>query len=320
MSVNPYEAPRYDASLASLTYYQPLTTKLNLREYRRISKNWFELLLGICLKCLRIRIPMMFAFADTYHFQRISPHDLSERVRQRIKPIADQALVLNLNYAFSYWLPTVGTIEGAAATFFSGDGRTILLIAYARTWTKTAVDEKVAFAFLSWLADGTSIATSGAKGDLDAPPHIRGETHPGRPMPEVFERHLARISESESTVVTVHDADQLEQMLREHEKDNFEFNVKRGVYVPVSHAELARLQKMAFETPDIPPAKAKPRFQGIEMFCWIALGVALFIFARDRPANMAQAVFRVSILLASLAGIAIIWLIRGVSWIQSKVE
>lgn len=320
MSQNPYEAPRYQATLSSLTYYQPLSTRLNLREYRRISNGWFELLLGVCLKFLRIRIPVTFAIADSRHFQRITPHDLSERVREKIKPIADQALALNLKYAFSYWLPTVGTIEGAAAAFFSEDGRNVLLIAYARTWTKVAVDEKASFAFLSRLANGTALVTSGAKGDLDGPPHILGEAHPGRPMQEVFQRHLARLNDADSSAVTVHDPDQLEQMLREHEEENFAFNIERGVYVPVSQGELARLQQLAVATPEVPRPKAKQQFQRIEFICWIALVVSLFMFTRDQPVTTAQAVFRLGILLAALAGIVIIGLIRGVTWMQSKTE
>jgi hypothetical protein len=320
MSQNPYEAPRYHATRSSLTYYQPLSTKLNLREYRRISNGWFELLFGVGLKFLRIRIPMTFAIADSRHFQRIAPQDLSQRVREKIKPIADHALALNLKYAFSYCLPAVGTIEGAAAAFFSEDGRSVLLIAYARTWTKVAVDEKAVFAFLSRLSNGTSLVTSGAKGDLDAPPHIVGEAHPGTPMQEVFDRHLARLNDAGSAAVIVHDPDQLEQMLREHEEENFAFNIERGVYVPVSQGELARLQQLAFATPEIPRPKAKQQFQGIELICWIALVVTLFMFTRDQPANAAQAVFRLGILLAALAGIAIVWLIRGVTWMHRKAD
>jgi hypothetical protein len=320
MSQNPYEAPRYDTTLASPTYYQLLSTKLNLREYRRISKSWFELLIGVCLKFLRIRLPSTFAFADTGGFQRITPQQLSVRVRDKIKPIADQALALNLNYAFSYWLHTVGTVEGAAATFLSGDGRSFLLIAYVRNWTQAVVNEKASFAFVSQLANGTAIATSGDKGDLDPPPHILGESNPGMAMPELFQRHLTRLSSVASSVVTIHDSDELELLLRGYEQKHFAFNVERGVYVPVSNGEVARLQRLALATPDVPRLAANRQFHWIEMICWIGLAVSLFLFARGEPANAAQAVFRLSILLASGAGIAIVWLIRGVAWTQHKVE
>lgn len=320
MSLNPYEAPQYQATLSSLTYYQPLTTKLNIGEYRRISKNWFEFVLGVCLKFLRIRLPMSFAFADTAHFQRLTPNDLSVRAREQIKPIADEALALNLRYAFSYWLPTVGTIEGAAATFLREDGRSVLLIVYARTWTPVTVDEKVAFAFVTRLVNGNSIVTSGSKGDLDTPPHLLGEAHPGMPMADLSVRHLERVCEVASSVVPVFDANQLEEVLREYERENFSFNVERGVYVPVSQGELARLQRLAVATPHAPKSKAKQRFQGIEMFCWITLAISLFMFARDQPANGAQAIFRLSILLIAGGGVAIIWLIRIVVWLQSKAD
>ena len=140
MSENPYEAPRHDGSCLSLTYYQPVSTRLNLREYRRISKSWFELVLGICLK-------------------------------------------------------------------FS-----------------------------------------------------------------------------------------------------------------VSERELARLQSLAAATPESPRLPARQPLQGIELICWIVLALGLFIFAGGQPANAAQAAFRLSMPLAAGAGIAIIWLIRGVTWLQRKTD
>ncbi|MCA9118605.1 MAG: hypothetical protein H6822_03980 [Planctomycetaceae bacterium] len=320
MSLNPYEAPQYQATLSSLTYYQPLTTKLNLGEYRRISKNWFEFVLGVCLKFLRIRLPMSFAFADTAHFQRLTPQDLSVRAREQIKPVADEALALKLKYAFSYWLPTVGTIEGAAATFLSEDGRSILLIIYARTWTQVTADEKVAFAFVTRLADGKAIVTSGSKADLDSPPHLLGESHPGMPMADLLNRHQQRVREVGTSIMPVYDENQLEEVLREYERENFAFNVERGVYVPVSQRELARLQQLAVAAPVAPKSKAKQRFQGIEMFCWITLGIGVFMFSRDAPVNGAQAIFRVSILVVAGAGIVIIWVIRGVTSLRSEAD
>jgi hypothetical protein len=263
---------------------------------------------------------MSFAFADTGQFQRLAPENLSVRAREQLKPVADQALALNLRYAFSYWLPTVGTIEGAAATFLSEDGRSILLIIYARTWTQVMVDEKVAYAFVTRLANGNAIVTSGSKGDLDTPPNLLGESHPGMPMPELVARHSERLREVSSSVVPVHDVNQLEEILREYERENFAYNVNRGVYVPVSPSELARLQRLAVATPDAPKAKAKQRFQGIEMFCWITLAISLVMFGRNQPANAAQTIFRVSILLAAGSGIAIIWLLRGISWMQRNPD
>jgi hypothetical protein len=57
---------------------------------------------SVLAKLLYIRLPMPFAIADVRHFQRVSPGDLTVRANAKIKPVADQALALNLRYVFSY--------------------------------------------------------------------------------------------------------------------------------------------------------------------------------------------------------------------------
>jgi hypothetical protein len=317
MHQNPYESPQ-TGELSPLTYYQVRTTKLSIREYRRISKNWLELTIGVWLKLLHFRVPMTFAFSDTDLFQKITPQSLSARACQNIKPVADEAMALSLNYAFSYSPRTVGTIESAAAAFYSEDGRSVLLIVYARAWTPVTVDEKTEFAFVTQLANSTVVATSGSKGNLDTPANILSELHPGKPMHEVFERHRTRLRESNAPVVGIHSSDQLEHMLRRYEQENFEFCVKRGIYVPISHAERERLQRLAVKTPDTPKVGQKPRLQGVEVCCWIVLAITLFMFTNDQPANRSQAVFRMGIVLIAGAGIASIWLFRFVNWILRK--
>ena len=112
---NPYQSPNYGAAdhgtTEDLVYYQPLSTKLTTAEYRRISKNWFEFAVGMAAKVLRIRFSQHFAFADASHFQRVDPQKVSEQARNRVQPIVDEALAAGLKYGFSYWLPSVGTIE-----------------------------------------------------------------------------------------------------------------------------------------------------------------------------------------------------------------
>ncbi len=312
MNDNPYASPKAAAPDSALTYYQPITTKISLREYWRMSKGWGELILGVIFKFLRIRLPLSFAFADTRHFQRITPEQLSQRAREIIKPLADQALKLDLQYAFSYWLQTVGTIEGAAAAFLPKDGRCFLLIVYVRTWNNVTIDEKTVFAFVSCLTDGNVLATAGAKGDLDTPPHILGEALPGKSMRDVYERHVERLNVTTSQIVAANSAEQLDPLLRNYEEENFAFNVNRGVYAPVSDVEVARLQRLVLVTPDSPKPKPKKALQGVEMICWIALVVGLTLSMGDEPVNAAQAIFRFGALVVPLGGIAIIWLVRAV--------
>ena len=107
MNLNPYESPQPNGP-SGQEYYKLRTTRLNLRECRQISKNWYEMIVVFSLRILHVRIPMAFAHADTSLLQQISPGDISEQARGNIKPLADQALALDLNYEFSYAPPSIG--------------------------------------------------------------------------------------------------------------------------------------------------------------------------------------------------------------------
>ena len=321
MNQNPYQPPRTVTSHSTLTYYQLVTTKLRVGECYRISKNWSEWTVFVGLKLLHIRLPVPFVMADFRHFQRVSPEDLTLRARAMIRPIADQALALNLRYAFSFRQATIGTTELATAVFLSDDNGSVLQIECARTWTKMAVAEKTVFAFMSRLADGRSLVTHGGKGELDAPPEVLLETYVGKSMREVFLRHRERLDNAGSGIVKPNTHMEAEQMVREHEHAYFAHAVDRGVLTPVSQVTIERLRRAAVASPQPPPfAVTTLRLQGFEIFCWITLALAVTMLSDNQAANASQSLFRTSILLVAGFGIAAIWAFRFVMWMRGKAD
>ena len=314
MDENPYESPRYgtpdDGAAGGLVYYQALSTRLSVAEYRRISRNTLEFCLGVTARWLRIRLPLTFGFADASHFQRINPEQLSPPARDRIDEVIRAAEALGLHYAFSYSLPTVGTAECAAVALSNTDGRVVMTIVYGRTWTNVLLDEKITYAFLTHLADGRRLITSSSKQELDVPPQFVGEVLPGRPMREVFARHLQRVEEALPLPLALHDAGELEHTLRDYERENFSFQVERGVYVPLNPLTVERLQRNETSLQSPEQQRMIASHQGLEFLCWMLLAAGVLLFLSGTVLTPGQALLRGSLAIIGMLGIAAIWVLR----------
>ena len=316
---NPYQSPNYgtlaDGAAENLVYYKALSTKLTHTEYRRIAKNPFELLVGIICKTLRLRFPQHFAFADASHFRRVDPQQVSEQARKRVQPVVDEALDAGLKYGFSYWLPSVGTVEGIAVAMYSDDGRICMTIIYVRTWTRLVDNEKVVSACVSWLADGQVLITCASRQELESPPNHFVEEHPDRPLSEVLARHRERLDETLQPATVIHSVDDLEQTLRNYEQDHFTFQIERGVYVPVTAAEAERLARAAER---LKPQASHPRLSanfGREVLFILMLIALLLILVRGPAANQVELTLRWVVGVGVIVGLTMVWLMRLRRWL-----
>lgn len=320
MSQNPYEAPRFDAASApegtsddGTVYYQTDTRKLRYAEYWRMARNPFEFLIASMLKTLRIRLPMAFAFAGPGGARRIDPSTVSPEARQEIARIAEPLTGLGMHYLFSYTLQSVGAVESAAACFLSADGEIVAQVIFVRTWTKLASDRKTQFALISQLADGRLLLTSGAKQELDGPKDVYlAESLPGRSPAEVWERHRARLAEQRQSAIMFRDEREVGLLLKQNETRVAEFNIGRGVWMPITPADVERLRQAATQT--APPAVTRSTaFQGVELACWVALCLMLFLSSDGLIGpgpGLRGILFRASVIGGSLLLIGLIWLYR----------
>ena len=316
MTENPYETPRYESSgpvLPDVTYYRPVTNKLTVREFRNLSKNWAELTIGLAFKFLGLPLPTTHAIAENQLFLRLQPSDVSEPARQSLEPVVEEALALGMQYGFTYSFATVGTTETCAVALQSADGCVLMSIVYFRHWTALAVEERVRTAFASLPVDGRILVTAGHKPDLQRPPNYEVEYYPDKPLDEVLARHRARLEELKSALTPIQNLTDFEQALAEHEQEEFDFLVARGIYREVTPRQLERLRRMATSvTPPANGAKRHPVLSWISVGFWIVLLISLFTLP-DPAVNPARSMTRLFILIAALAGIGITWLLRSVS-------
>jgi hypothetical protein len=93
----------------------------------------------------------------------------------------------------------------------------------------------------SRLQDGTFLSTTNRPSRFDWPPEFRIMRWPGAAPAELSRRHKEALERSAAWAIPVRDEQAAKEVLCEAKRRNFEWNVSRGVYVPLTGAEEARL-------------------------------------------------------------------------------
>lgn len=318
MSINPYESPKQEADnvkppLGELVFYQSDSRRLTVREYWRLSGNPLQFLLALTLKLCGIRLPMNFAFASAGATHSIRPDQRSEFARNALAGLEKDAADCGLRYVFSYVLPSMGAVESLASTYANQDGTIVVPLVFVRMWFKTTM-QKTAYAFLSRMANGQLLVTSGTKQELDIPPGYLTEFWPNAPFATVLARHRERmVAMGVPALAAPTDVD-IAACIRENEQRVMDFHVERGTYVPATAAELERLTKLESQTAAAGPAKSTA-FQGWEVICWVAMAIALLLASRELPGkgiDPTRLFLYLFLAGVALMGILAIWIYRAI--------
>jgi hypothetical protein len=215
-----------------------------------------------------------------------------------------------LSYQFTYVLPTVGNIEAAGVVMINEKRNIVMIIVYVRSWVNNIRQEKLRYGLISQLSNGSVLVTSGSKRDLDAPANLIIECYPKRKMEWLLHRHQQRVLETTSPAQTFGERESLEVEIRRYEESVFNYQIERGLYIPVDLAKLERLHAEASP----PPIDSKPAVSShgmLDIVFWIMLGLSAYMFWRDGPdANMQQQLFRLSIGAIAIIAIAVLWITR----------
>src|SRR5205807_4534144 len=95
---------------------------------------------------------------------------------------------------------------------------------------------------LPWrLQDGTFLSTTDHPPRFNKPPEFRAFRFRGAPPAELARRHQEALAASDSPPVPIPDEEAAKKLIVASKRINFDWNVRRGVWVPLTAEERARL-------------------------------------------------------------------------------
>jgi hypothetical protein len=218
-----------------MTFYRLDNTRLSFREYWRWKPGLPFLFLAV-KKILGIRGGPGQIYARPEVVVPIGADDLPRKHRAALGPLVAQAWTLGFELHFYYSVPTRGRVTGAAAALTSADRLSLLLLIHSEP-RNAPRPVPPAYAFYSFDADGPVLATSGGlPGLIEPPPEFQVVRLRHGTLDQTWNRHAQRLSGNTDRLVPFPKeqvADTLLRILQRH----FDYNLGRGVWVPVPDSE-----------------------------------------------------------------------------------
>jgi hypothetical protein len=222
-----------------MEYYRINGQALTYGEYWRLSPNALVFAYVALRKLLRV--PMRFTATvprpDALYL--LEPSQISEGIRRRWQPAVEECQDRGLRLQFCNTLPL---LERERATYGASLLRTDGLVGAAIVTSIVPSKEKTVFACLSRLANGRLLVTNDQWKKLETPPEYEHVRLPGASPEVVLDRHLEEIQREGRRLLQSDEATWRELVLHWSQR-NFDFNLVRGVYVPMTEEEIEEIKE-----------------------------------------------------------------------------
>lgn len=222
--------------------FKPNAGKMGFRELFRVAGSPGVGLFACGLKFFRV----LGASGDGYGMRsfgddldRVDPDALPAHVRRAMDNYAAKLERAGFDPKFGYGLECYGKQEAWARLFVHEDRRTAASIAYARCVRDANETLTVIYSFNTMLRDDTYVITSGGKRLISKPAAFRMEYVPGGEPKQVFARHEQRVEKAASDAREIRTDGDLERLVLNCENAETDFNLQRGVFVPMTRADIA---------------------------------------------------------------------------------
>jgi hypothetical protein len=201
-------------------------------------RGFFRVALG---KLLGVQQPCTFGIRRPEALNRHTAPEVPAPVRQRLEPVL--AKCMELNMPFQFYATVDATIGSQAkaymATVLHADGSTwaSATTVVVRNRTRPAM-----FNCFSLLHDGRYVVTSDHAWKLAPHPGDLVERLVGAPPEAVEARHSERLAEPGRRAVHVR-PEELERTILTREQRHVDYQIERGVYVPMTEDEFERIRR-----------------------------------------------------------------------------
>ncbi|HYG77158.1 MAG TPA: hypothetical protein VEK08_19295 [Planctomycetota bacterium] len=219
-------------------YYKTDITRLTFGELWRLAPGPAFLFAAV-IKILNIKLAVPNATCRVDKLIILEPATMSKVVRPDTWKRIEECHALGFNFEFWYTVPLIGG-EGYGAVLSSPDRRTIAHVIYSRT-VADLIQELTIHCFQSRARDGSPITTGAKKQQMMPTPGEHVIYRPGFSVAQTWDEHKDFLNRLAAQTVPM-DRAAIEQFLVDVSNRDVDFNIERGVYVPMTEAEVRELR------------------------------------------------------------------------------
>lgn len=221
-------------------YYKINSGRLSFGEYWRMSPNPVVFLIAAGAKLFG-GLPMNFSIprVDTLH--TIDWEDMPPRAGKRMEPSIDTYESLGYKYGFCYEMPILELDRFfGACTLLGEDGLRFAMVVYV----ETPEEKRLTLGIVTEFTDGNYGVTTTAKKELEPEPNHRVHRHLSATAEELHQLHEQHLEEwrNDGLEPVKQSWDRLPQVILAAEQATVDFHASRGVFVPMSEAEVRKLR------------------------------------------------------------------------------
>jgi hypothetical protein len=222
-------------------YFRTDTTRLTFGELWRISSRLPVFLRACVNKVFGLRAPVRWAVRHELTIRALHTEEVPGAALAVLEPLIEEFQQLGARLAFYHATPAVGNLEGYAAVLLPPEHNFFIVVVWARSQISRWGNETSGCGVTSQLQNGSFFTTTNLPRKFNKPPASRVLRLRGATPTELAERHQEAVAESGLSAILIHSEEQLKSILEEIKRRNFEWHLGRGVYLPLTGEELARL-------------------------------------------------------------------------------
>lgn len=230
-------------------WYKIDNTKLTNAELRRLQPNLVAYTIARLAKACGWRFRPRVAYPRLERLDVQEFADLPRPARRALRDTLADAEDLGFRLAFAYDIECLGDAYGCTTTLVNANRTILLQSAWVRVRIGPTVGAKSAAAVISKLEDGHYLSTSNVARQFDPWPGLKVDHCVGATVPKLVQHHMQRLTAEARAVVSLDD-EALRRCVLELHQRAADWNISRGVWVPLTDAEFARLRDVRLSFAD----------------------------------------------------------------------
>jgi len=230
-------------------YFRTDITRLTFVELWRISSRPRVFLTGCVHKLLALRTPVRSAVGHDDEIHALQAEEVPDAVLGLLQPLVEEFQQIGARLAFYQMARAVGNLEGYSAVLLAMENNAVIVGAWSRAQVRGSRSERAGCLITSQLEDGNYFCSSNQPALFHVPPQFRVRRSRDATPTELARQHQHALAESDSAAIPIEDGEAARKVLLAVKCRIFEWNVSRGVWVPLTSEELDRLRISVSDNP-----------------------------------------------------------------------